>query len=118
MKYNNKKELKFINGKYSFNLNSGREFCSTKCQSNEKSESQVCFKNGVKSCKSCSFNGNANDELGKDSQELCSVVCKSIKKDKCDFYAYVDENKKVINRRLLNRFGRIFVNKFVEKMQK
>jgi hypothetical protein len=114
MKYKKNKNLKFINGKYSFNLKSGNEFCSTKCQSNEKLNSQVCFKNGVKSCRPCSFNGSTNDELGKDSQELCSVACRSIKKDRCDFYAYVDENKKVINKRLLNRFGRIFSNAFVE----
>jgi hypothetical protein len=114
MKYKKNKNLKFIDGKYSFNLKSGKEFCSTKCQSNEKLNSQVCFKNGVKSCKPCSFNGSTKDELGKDSQELCRIACRSIKKDRCDFYAYVDENKKVINKRLLNRFGRIFSNAFVE----
>ena len=117
MKYNKKKTVKFMNGKYSFNLKSGKDFCSTKCSSNKSSKTTVCFNDGVKKCKSCSFNGNKKDSKGKDSQELCNTVCKSINNDKCDFFAYVDDKKRVINKRLLNRFGRIFVKKFIKKQK-
>ena len=115
MRYRKKKTIKFMNGKYSFNLKSGKDFCSTKCKSDSSSKSQVCFKDGVKKCKTCSFNGNKKNPLGKDSEELCKIVCRSINNQKCDFYAYIDDKKKIINKPLLNRFGRIFVNKFMRK---
>jgi hypothetical protein len=113
--YNKKKNLKFMKGKYTFNLKSGNDFCSTKCSVDSGSKSTVCFNDGVKSCKSCSFKGNKKNAEGKDNEELCRIVCKSIKNQKCNFYPYLNEKKKVINGRLLNRFGRIFVKKYLKK---
>jgi len=115
MKYRKKKTLKFMKGKYSFNLKTGREFCSTKCSNNKSSNEGVCFKNGIKKCKSCSFTGNKTAPKGKESEALCKIVCRSINNKKCDFYAYIDNKKKVINKKLLNKFGRIFVMKFLQK---
>merc|ERR1719458_738928 len=115
MKYRKNKTVKFMKGKYSFNLKTGRQFCQTKCANNKSSKEGVCFKNGVKKCKACSFTGNKTTPKGKESQQLCSIVCRSINNQKCDFYAYIDDKKKVINKRLLNRFGRIFVTKFLQK---
>jgi len=115
MKYRKKKTLKFMKGKYSFNLKSGREFCSTKCTINKDANAGVCFKNGVKKCKECTFTGDKKTKSGKESQELCKLVCRSIDSGKCDFYAYLDNKKKVVNKKLLNRFGRIFVTKFLQK---
>merc|ERR1712210_219919 len=114
MKYRKNKTVKFMKGKYSFNLKTGRQFCQTKCANNKSSKEGVCFKNGVKKCKACSFTGNKTTPKGKESQQLCSIVCRSINNQKCDFYAYIDDKKKVINKRLLNRFGRIFVTKFLQ----
>jgi len=116
MKYRKKKTLKFLNGKYSFNLQTGRDFCAKQCQSDSLSKLQVCFKDGIKKCRSCSFKGNKKSSFGKDAHELCNTVCKSINSKPCDFYAYVDDHKRVINRRLLNRFGRIFVSRYIEKL--
>merc|ERR1712032_193047 len=75
----------------------GRQFCQTKCANNKSSKEGVCFKNGVKKCKACSFTGNKTTPKGKESQQLCSIVCRSINNQKCDFYAYIDDKKKVIN---------------------
>merc|ERR1712032_311394 len=58
MKYRKNKTVKFMKGKYSFNLKTGRQFCQTKCANNKSSKEGVCFKNGVKKCKACSFTGN------------------------------------------------------------
>merc|ERR1712032_1047724 len=55
MKYRKNKTVKFMKGKYSFNLKTGRQFCQTKCANNKSSKEGVCFKNGVKKCKACSF---------------------------------------------------------------
>jgi hypothetical protein len=115
MKYRKNKTVKFMKGKYSFNLKTGRQFCQTKCANNKSAKEGVCFKNGVKKCKACSFTGLKQTPKGKESQQLCSIVCRSINAQKCDFYAYIDDKKKVINKRLLNRFGRIFVTKFLQK---
>jgi len=114
MKYRKKKTLKFLNGKYSFNLKTGRKFCSSKCSNNKSSNNGICFKRGMKKCKPCAFKGNKKSTKGKQNQELCKIVCRSIDNQKCDFYAYTDDKKKVINKRLLNRFGRIFVTKFLQ----
>merc|ERR1712160_30540 len=108
MKYRKNKTLKFMKGKYSFNLKTGKAFCSTKCAINKSSKERYCFKKGAKKCKACSFTGNKKSAKGKESQQLCSIVCRSIKNKTCNFYAYIDEKKKVINKKLLNRFGRIF----------
>merc|ERR1711957_747178 len=51
MKYRKKKTLKFMKGKYSFNLKTGKKFCSTKCKNNPSSKDGVCFMGGVKKCK-------------------------------------------------------------------
>merc|ERR1712160_51644 len=115
MKYRKKKTLKFMKGKYSFNLKTGKKFCSTKCKNNPSSKDGFCFMGGVKKCKGCSFTGDKKSAKGKESQQLCSIVCRSIKNKTCNFYAYIDEKKKVINKKLLNRFGRIFTTKFLQK---
>jgi len=115
MKYRKNKNLKFMKGKYTFNLKTGTKFCKSKCSNNKSSNEGVCFKNGVKKCKSCSFKGNKKTAKGKENDKLCSIVCKSINNQQCDFYAYLDNKKKVINKKLLNKFGKIFVTKFLQK---
>merc|ERR1711957_909072 len=115
MKYGKNKNLKFMKGKYTFNLKTGTKFCKSKCSNNKSSNEGVCFKNGVKKCKSCSYKGNKKTAKGKENDKLCSIVCKSINNQKCDFYAYLDNKKKVINKKLLNKFGKIFVTKFLQK---
>jgi hypothetical protein len=117
MRYNNKKTVKFMKGKYKFNYKTGKEFCSSKCENDETSKKAICFEKGIKECHSCSFKGSTKDEKGKDSEALCKIACKSINDKKCDFYAYLDDDRKVINKRLLNRFGRIFVKNFIKKMK-
>jgi len=100
MKYRKNKNLKFMKGKYTFNLKTGTKFCKSKCSNNKSSNEGVCFKNGVKKCKSCSFKGNKKTAKGKENDKLCSIVCKSINNQQCDFYAYLDNKKKVINKKI------------------
>merc|ERR1712222_133729 len=74
MKYRKNKTIKFMKGKYSFNLKTGRQFCQTKCANNKSSKEGVCFKNGVKKCKACSFTGNKTTPKGKESQQLFNCL--------------------------------------------
>merc|ERR1711957_839706 len=66
MKYRKNKTLKFMKGKYSFNLKTGKAFCSTKCAINKSSKERYCFKKGAKKCKACSFTGNKTTKKGKE----------------------------------------------------
>jgi hypothetical protein len=114
--YRKKKNIRFMGGKYKFNLVTGKEFCSSKCKPNRSAPVKKCFKGSVQNCNSCAFNGNKKDEKSKDSDELCKVVCNAIDKENtCEFYTYIDDKKKVINKKLLNRFGRIFIKKYLKK---
>ena len=115
MKYRKKKTLKFMKGKYKFNLNTGNAFCSSKCKNNSSAKERVCFFKGTKRCKSCSFKGNKKTVQGKKNHELCSIVCRSINNQSCKFFAYSNNKKKVINRGLLNKFGKIFAKKYLRK---
>ena len=102
-----------MGGKYKFNLVTGREFCTKKCKPNKSAPIKKCFKGTVQNCNSCVFNGGKKD---KDSDELCKMVCNAIDKEKtCEFYTFIDAKKKVINKRLLNKFGRIFIKKYLKR---
>ena len=116
--YRKKKTLKFMGGKYKFNLDSGKEFCSKKCQPNRKSEEKQCFKGTIQSCNSCVFKGDKKNKEDNESDELCKTVCNAISKEKtCEFYAFIENKQKIINKKLLNRFGRIFIRKYLSKLK-
>jgi hypothetical protein len=102
-----------LGGKYEFNFKSGNEFCKYECNVDLLAPKTVCFDKGIKECGSCSYKYEHNNEKGRDSQQLCQKVCKSIDDEKCDFFAYLNGEKKIINKKLLNRFGKIFVKKYI-----
>jgi hypothetical protein len=113
--YRKKKNIKFMGGRFKFNLVTGKEFCSKKCSPNRTSPAKKCFKGTVQTCNSCAFKGT-KDKAGKESDELCKTVCNAIAGEKsCEFYTYIDDKKKVINKKLLNRFGRIFIKKYLKR---
>jgi len=114
--YRKRKNIKFMGGKYKFNLITGKEFCSKKCSPNRSAPVKKCFKGSVHNCNSCIYNGSKKDPLGLDSDELCKTVCNAIDTEKtCEFYTFIDDRRKVINKKLLNRFGRIFIKKYLRR---
>merc|ERR1711957_225366 len=111
--YKKRKNVKFMGGKYKFNLVTGKAFCTKKCKPNKSSPMKKCFKGTVQNCNSCAFIGDKKD---KDSAELCKTVCNAIHKEKtCEFYTFIDAKQKIVNKRLLTKFGRIFIKKFLKK---
>jgi hypothetical protein len=118
--YKKKTNFNLLGGKYKFNFKSGTDFCSKKCIPNRSSNNKVCFKDDkFQTCNSCSFNGNKANDLGKDSDELCKKVCNALdNQNKCEFYTYINNKNKVINKKLLNRFGKTLLEKQLKKMKR
>jgi len=109
--YRKKKNLKFMNGKYKFNLITGKEFCLKQCKPDRDAKEKKCFKGTIQPCNSCESKEDKKD----DSDNLCKTVCNAIKTEKtCEFYSFINDKEKIINKKLLNRFGRIFVKKFLK----
>jgi len=114
--YRKKKHIKFLGGKYKFNLESGKEFCSAKCRPNRSTIAKKCFKGTIQSCNACELKVKPKSPLENDQNQLCQTVCNAIALEKsCEFYAYIDDKEKIVNKRLLNRFGKIFVKKYLKK---
>lgn len=114
--YRKRKNVRFLGGRYKFNLITGKKFCMSKCKPNRTAPVKKCFKGSVVNCNSCVYTGAKKDPLGKDSDLLCRSMCNAISNEKtCEFYTFIDDRRKVINKKLLNRFGRIFIRKYLRR---
>jgi len=97
----------------------GNRFCSANCIPNRQSKEKKCWKKGVKSCNSCQFRDPRNAFNNRDAADLCMSACNSIAKTNvCAYYPYIDDKKKIINQRLLSKFGLRLFRKYLKRFLK
>lgn len=104
--YSSRSRVSFFGGKYSFTHRKGSEFCARNCVPNRALQIKKCFQQGIKDCHSCKYNNRVRNEKTEDANQLCKIACNAlVGEDRCDFYSYVNSAKKIVNKRLLTRFG-------------
>lgn len=84
----------------------GRNFCEQNCEYNPAGSKKKCQKNSQEFiCRRCSVNKmNSNDN---DKKMICEKYCDSAegKESKCDFYGYMNNQRKNVALALLKKYG-------------
>lgn len=84
----------------------GKNFCENYCVPNLAGKTKVCFDQGYKRCQSCIYKNEINIHNNVDSNELCTKACNAlVGSNFCEFYAFFNNKKKMINANLLKKFG-------------
>jgi len=96
-------------------IKEGNNFCNSFCEPNTESKEKKCWMNGVKPCFSCQLK-DKDSGINKDADQLCVNLCNSVgKSETCAFYSYLNQDYKIVNSRLLSKFGLQSFKKYLKK---
>ena len=95
-----------------------KEFCIKYCIPNDSKNLLKCYNRNFKPCFPCKYEEKKNYKNPKKAQELCTTACRVIKGEQtCDFYAYFNNEKKIINKEILDEFGINAMRKYLLKLK-
>jgi len=100
-------------------IQEGNRFCKTYCVPNLQSKYKKCWMKGVKTCNSCQYKEIRNINNNRDTDSLCQNACNAIKNSNiCAYYPYTNNNKKIINKNILNKFNLRLFRRYLRKYLK
>lgn len=115
--YSTSGNVSLLGGRYSFDLEKGSRFCAENCKPDNDEQAKKCYKGEIKDCRSCEYKGNVRTPRSQDATKLCKKACNAlVGTNTCDFYSFINTQKKIINRTLLNRFGLDKLKKLLLKL--